>query len=138
MSKRVSVVFPGLIGDYVEKRMNQLGLTPSQFLHIMVIRDLIRPLTIEEAGILSIGVGRMKSGGSAEQVIAGLAPLFEREGYSKKQEEEEPLGDEDVKKVVSDILAEPISEPSKAEEEPKQTVEKRQDEPKMGNMTGYI
>lgn len=129
------MVFPGLIGDYVEKRMNQLGLTPSQFLHIMVIRDLIRPLTIEEAGILSIGVGRMKSGGSAEQVIVGLAPLFEREGYSKKQEE--PLGDEDVKKVVSDILAEPIPEPSKAEE-PKQTVEKRQDEPKMGNMTGYI
>lgn len=138
MSKRVSVVFPGLIGDYVEKRMNQLGLTPSQFLHIMVIRDLIRPLTIEEAGILSIGVGRMKSGGSAEQVIAGLSPLFEREGYSKKQEEEELLGDEDVKKVVSDILAEQIPEPPKAEEEPKQTVEKRQDEPKIGNMTGYI
>ena len=103
---------------------------------LLVFRDLIRPLTIEEAGILSIGVGRMKSGGSAEQVIAGLAPLFEREGYSKKQEEEEPLGDEDVKKVVSDIIAE-IPEPQKVEK-PKQTVEKHQDEPKMGNITGYI
>lgn len=151
MSRRVSVVIPGLIGDYFEKRMQQLGLTPSQFIHIMILRDVIRPVSLEEAGMLSIGVGRMKSGANATQIVAGLAPLFEKEGYipanipreKEEKKKEIPIAEEDVKRVVSTLLNKPLdktieSQSEKTEPEEKHAPKPATNEPKMGNMTGYI